>query len=244
MRLTVQLFTLRDPLSSDWKGTLAALRQIGLEYVELAGDYGKSAAEWRETLDELGLKASGAHIGLDKLEGDLDSVIADAKTLGMDYIIVPWISAEEYKDGWTAFGKRLQPIGEKIHDAGLTLCYHNHDFEYANGDGLAELYAATTHEALKAEIDAAWVSLGGQDPETVINGMAGRVPLVHGKDYDKSKSPQWTPAGQGSMDLAKVVAAAEAAGVEFIAIELDESPGAPLDAVAESYAYYSGMGLR
>jgi len=244
MRLTVQLYTLRDPLTADWKGTLAAVREIGLEYVELAGDYGKSAAEWRETLDELGLKASGAHVGLDKLESDLDGAIADAKTLGMDYIIVPWISENEYKDGWEAFGKRLQPIGERVAAAGLTLCYHNHDFEYANGDGLAELYAATTHDALKAEIDAAWVTIGGKDAETVINSLAGRVPLVHGKDFDKSKTPQWTPAGQGTMDLPKVVAAAEAAGAEFIAIELDESPGAPLDAVRESFAYYQGLGLK
>jgi sugar phosphate isomerase/epimerase len=243
MRLTLQLYTVRDHLSQDLKGTLAKIKDIGLEYVEIAGDYGQSATEWRLILDELGLAASGSHIGVDALEADLDKVISDAKTIGYSFIIVPWVGADRYQDGWAAFGKTLEAFGEKLKAEGLTLAYHNHDFEFANGDGLAELYGATDPALVQAEIDVAWVALGGHDPAQRITELSGRVPLVHLKDFDKSKTPQWTPAGQGTIDYDAVLAAAEAAGVQFGGIELDESPGDPLDAVAASFEFLKSKGL-
>ncbi|CAN5383042.1 sugar phosphate isomerase/epimerase [soil metagenome] len=239
MKLSVQLYTLRDPLGDDFEGTLSAVKEIGLEYVELAGDLGRSAQEWRETLDRLGLKASGAHIGLALLDEDLDKVIADAKTIGFKYVIVPWVGTEDYNGGWTAFGKRLAPLGEKLAAAGLALCYHNHDFEYKNGDGMTELYASVPPSVLQAEIDAAWVKIGGYDPIATVSALKGRLPLVHLKDFDPDKTPRWVPAGAGVMPMVELIAAAKEAGAEFGVIELDESPGAPLDAVKASFEYLS-----
>jgi sugar phosphate isomerase/epimerase len=83
MRLTIQLYTVRDALAADLAGTLAKIKAIGLEYVELAGDYGKSGEEWKTMLDELGLKASGAHIGVDQFENNYDATVAFAKALGL-----------------------------------------------------------------------------------------------------------------------------------------------------------------
>jgi len=243
MRLTLQLYTVRDHLASDLKGTLAKVKEIGLDYVEIAGDYGRSATEWRTMLDELGLKASGSHIGVDALDADFDKVVSDAKTIGYSFIIVPWVGADHYANGWAAFGQHLESLGDRLHSEGLTLAYHNHDFEFANGDGLAELYGAANPAFLKAEIDVAWVALGGYDPAERIRSLAGRVPLVHLKDFDKSKTPQWTPAGQGTLDFDGILAAANDSGVEFGGIELDQSPADPLDAVAESYAYFASKGL-
>jgi len=244
MRLTVQLYTLRDQLAQDLRGTLEQVKAIGLEYVELAGDYGKSAAEWRTLLDELGLKASGSHIGVDALEGNFDKVLADAKTLGFPYVIVPWVSEDRYRDGWDVFGKVLEGYGKKLSAEGLKLCYHNHAFEYENGNGLKALYDATEPEYVQAEVDAAWVKIGGEDPVEIIRSLKGRVPLVHLKDFDPSKDPQWRPAGEGTLDYDGVLAACEEAGVQFGAIELDVSPGDPIDDVRKSYAFLKSRGLE
>jgi sugar phosphate isomerase/epimerase len=243
MRITLQLYTLRDRLAQDLRGTLEQVKAIGIDYVELAGDYGKSAQEWRTLLDELGLKASGSHIGVDALEKDLDKVIADAKTLGLPYVIVPWVGKERYSEGWDKFGKALEPFGQRLRQEGITLCYHNHAFEFEGGNGLTALYAAADPSALQAEIDAAWVKIGGEDPAETIRSLKGRVPLVHLKDFDTSKQPQWTPAGQGTLDYDAVLAACQEAGVQFGGIELDESPGDALEAVRESFAFLSSRGL-
>lgn len=242
MRLSVQLYTVRDALTADVADTLAQLKEMGLDHVELAGTFGKSAEEWRSMLDDLGLTATGAHVGLDLLTGDLDAAIATAKTIGYSYVIIPWIGKKTYEAGWAAFGKSLSPIGKKLKDAALTLAYHNHAFEFEN-DGLDSFYAAADPELVKAELDLAWVKIGGADPAAYIQKMAGRVPLVHLKDYDPSKTPQWQPAGKGIMDFDAILTTCKEVGVEVGTIELDESAGDPLDAVKESVEFFRGKGL-
>jgi sugar phosphate isomerase/epimerase len=243
MRLTVQLYTLRDKLEADLEGTLQSVKAIGLEYVELAGAYGKSVDEWKTILGDLGLKVSGSHVPLDQLESNLEGVIADNKALGNPFVIVPWVSKEKYAGNWTAFGEELNGYGQTLADAGLALAYHNHDFEF-EGDGLSALYAASSPEYVKAELDLAWISIAGADPVAWLQKMSGRVPLVHAKDYSPNETPRWRPAGEGVLDFDAILPAAEAAGVQFAGIELDESPGDPLEAVRASFEYFAAKGLK
>jgi len=245
MRLSVQLYTVRDQLANDLEGTLQALKDMGLDYVELAGDYGRSAAEWAQLLGRIGLKVSGNHVGVDKIKSDLDGAIADAKTVGNPNIIIPWVGDDIRTMGWGEFGKSLIPYAAKVKDAGLTLAYHNHDFEFVmeNGKvGLENFYEAAPD--IQAELDLAWVKIGGGDPVAWVQARAGKVPCVHVKDFDPTKTPQWRPAGQGVQDFDAILPACEAAGVDFACVELDESPGDPLDAVRESVAYFHGKGLK
>jgi len=242
MRLTVQLYTLRDPLSQDLPGTLAKVADIGLKYVEMAGMSGKTAEEWKTMLDGLGLKVSGAHIGLDAINEDFEGVVNDAKTLGFNFVIVPWVDASKYAGAWGGLGEALEEAGKRLAAEGLTLAYHNHAFEF-EGDGLDALYAAASPEYLKAQLDLAWVKIGGADPVEYVTKMSGRVPCVHVKDYDPEQTPQWRPAGQGVMNWDEILPACEAAGVQFAGIELDESPGDPIEAVRESFEYFKGKGL-
>jgi sugar phosphate isomerase/epimerase len=245
MRLSIQLYTVRDQLANDLEGTLQALKDMGLEYVELAGDYGLSAAEWATMLTKIGLKVSGNHVGVDQVKGDTDKVIADAKAVGNPNIIIPWVGDEIRSMGWAEFGRSLIPFAAKVKEAGLTLSYHNHDFEFVTEDGkpgLENFYAAAPE--VSAELDLAWVKIGGGDPVSWVEAMAGRVPCVHVKDFDPTKSPQWRPAGQGIQDFDAILAACEKAGVDFACVELDESPGSPLEAVRESVEYFHGKGLK
>ena len=243
MRLTVQLYTLRDQLSQDLEGTLDKVKAIGLEYVELAGAYDRTAEDWKALLDSKGLKVSGSHVSLDQIESNLEGVIKDNLTLGNPFVIVPWVAKDRFAGKWDQFGKELEGYGQKIKDAGLQLAYHNHDFEF-EGDGLTALYASSNPELVKAELDLAWIAIAGQDPAAWIEKLSGRVPLVHLKDFDPTKTPRWTPAGQGTMDYSAILAAAKAAGVEFGGIELDESPIDPIEAVKESFQFLSSHGLK
>ncbi|CAN5574652.1 sugar phosphate isomerase/epimerase [soil metagenome] len=237
MRLSVQLYTLRDDLAKDVAGTLAKVRMIGFEYVELAGYYDLPATEWKTILDDLELKVSGAHTGIEAFENDYAGTVADLKLLGVPYAIIPYLSDDRRSD-YAGLGAQLDALGARLSEDGLKLAYHNHDFEFVN-DGLSTLYSSTAPENLQAELDLAWVKIGGQDPVEWITKMAGRLPLVHLKDYDPAKSPQWVPAGQGVMPFDAIIAAANAAGVEFGVVELDAYSGDPIDAVEDSYAFLS-----
>ena len=247
MKLSVQLYTVRDQYAADPRDTYARLSDMGLEYVEGGGSFGAvTAEEGRTMLEEYGLKASGTHYGISELEADPQKAITDAKTLGLSYIIVPWIGKDVWGDGWDVAAKRLEKIGKIVKDAGLTLCYHNHDFEFKNEGtpGLDQLYAAADPGLLKAELDIAWTQIGGGVPAEYIKKLSNRLPLVHLKDFNPNETPIWRPCGQGLVDWDAALAACNDAGVEFGAIELDESPGDPFDAVRESVEFLRAKGVE
>jgi sugar phosphate isomerase/epimerase len=60
--LGIQLYTLRERLAQDVRGTLAALRTIGYRQVETAGLLNQEPASFRAALDAAGLSAPSGHI--------------------------------------------------------------------------------------------------------------------------------------------------------------------------------------
>lgn len=247
MKLSVQCYTLRDTFANDVWGTYEALKKIGLNYVELAGTHGLSAAEMKKGLDGIGLKVSGAHIGLGELTNSLSQVIEDAKTLGNPYVILPWVGEDSYGKGWDLFAKELEPIAAKLAEAGLGFAYHNHAFEFTvqNGKiGLDSFYETGDPKLIKAQIDTYWVKFGDQDPAAYIKKLAGRIPLVHFKDGKIGGEPHYLEAGQGDLDMPSIVAASKEVGVEYGAIELDVCPREPLESVKMSFDYLKSIGAE
>ena len=78
-------------------------------------------------------------------------------------------------------------ISEGCKKHGMTLLYHNHDFEFAKTpDGtyaLDQLYAEVPADVLGAEPDTCWIKVGGPDPSEWLKKYSGRCPLVHVKDF-------------------------------------------------------------
>ena len=247
MKLSVQCYTLRDTFAQDVWGTYESLKKIGLDYVELAGTNGLSAKELKAGLDKIGLKVSGAHIGLGELTSDLDKVIEDAKVLENPHVILPWVGEDSYGKGWDKFAKELEPIAEKIVAAGLGFAYHNHAFEFAVKDGKVGLdlfYETADPKLIGAQIDTYWVQFGGKDPAAYIKNLAGRIKLVHLKDGKIGGEPHYLEAGLGDLDMPKIVASCRMVGVEFGAIELDVCPREPLESVRMSVEYLKSIGAE
>lgn len=245
MKISVQCYTLRDEFAKDAEATFARLAEIGFKQVELAGLYGKSPAEVKAILDKNGLKASGSHCGLDRLENDFDGLVAECKTLGVKDVIVPWVGEDRYKDGWGAFAKTLTPHIDKLEQEGLRFSYHNHAFEFKfEGDrpGMDHFYEAGDPR-LHAQLDLYWCYTGGQDPAAYIKKLKGRIVSTHLKDGTGPDTPH-VPAGQGVMKWDEILAASEFAGVETGTIEFDECVGSSFDAVAASLKFFRDKGYQ
>jgi sugar phosphate isomerase/epimerase len=238
--MNLQLYTVRDDLNEDFAGTIQKIAAIGYAGVELAG-YGKhTAAEVKTILADNGLKVVGGHVPIDRVLGDPDGVIEEYKAFAAPNVTVPWIG-EEYRktlDGYRELGAKLGAAGEKYRAAGLTLCYHNHDFEFKLSEdgvyGFDALFAGASPETLQVEMDTFWVQKGGQNIAAYLNKYAGRVPLVHLKDM--SEDGDFRPVGEGIINYPALFAAAEAAGVQHYIVEQDRCTTAtPLESVAISY---------
>lgn len=246
MKLGLQLYTLRDQLAHDLDGALAHISGLGVRYVELAGTYSLSAQEFRERLDAHRLTACGAHVSLDQLTDQLDAVIEDASALGYRYVVLPWVSAEVYRDGWAGFGKSLEPLGQRLGEHGLVFAYHNHAFEFAPEEGttgLERLFSASDPRWVQAELDLGWIQHAGHDPATWVRSLSGRVPLVHLKDFAGGAEPIDVPAGEGSVEWNSALAACTDSGVEFGIVEMDHPPGDALESVGKCVAFFRNRGL-
>lgn len=248
MRISTQLYTVRNELATDVLGTLKAIASYGLEYVELGGLDRDSVKDWKGYLDETGLKVSGAHYGLADFE-DADGLFEVMNVLDCKTIIMPWIPSEHFAslESIKSFSDKLRECGSKSRAAGFNYLYHNHDFELKDVDGktgLEHLMDLIPTEEMNFEVDVAWVKVAGKNEVEFLNHHADRIKMLHLKDVDQSRTPQWTIAGDGLVDMDGCLAFAAANNIQFGAIELDESPGSPLEAVKQSFEFFKSKGLN
>jgi sugar phosphate isomerase/epimerase len=240
--LGVQLYTLRSLTSGDMLGTLRRVAELGYGAVEFAGFAGTPVAVLRSTLDELNLRAAGAHVQYAAFTSDLQQVCEDLVTLGCEYAIVPSIPQEMRGDARTAreLPARLEQWGKTCNDAGLRFAYHNHDFEFAplegSGGTLFDAVLTTDRAVVDLELDVFWVHYAGQDALSLLRDHGDRIRLLHVKDIAADEDPPDVPVGRGTLDWGAILPAGEAAGVRWFIVEQD-NPRDPLDDIAQSARY-------
>lgn len=248
--LGVQLYTVRDTIGRDPLGVLRRIQEIG--YKEIEATY-TTLGIISPVLKQTSLRPVSLHIDEGIFMGGgakLDAVLGKAKDFGFKFAVVPYI-APEHRGGpemFKALADKLNKLGEKVKANGMRLCYHNHAFEYQTFDGksgLEMLMSGTDKNLAGLELDIFWASVAGKNPVDLLKRYSGRVPLVHLKDKAKNfgqvqyneKVPKDTfkEVGNGSIDIASVLKAAEAAGAEHYFVEQDQTAGDPLDSLAISY---------
>lgn len=240
--ISLQLYTVRDALKNDPLGTLEKIAALGYEGIETGLD---NSAEFIAKARQQGLAITGVHVGIDALKNNLEAVITGCKNLETSFAILSYVD-ESYRgsvENWQNLGKFLEGVGQKLHEAGITLCYHNHDFEFEKIDGqygLDVLLGAANPQYLQAELDTYWVQKGGANPVEYIRKYAGRLPVLHIKDM--TPGGQFAEVGEGVLDWPAIFAAAEAQGVTCYIVEQDTCPGDPIDSIAISIKNLRRMG--
>ncbi|MBQ5874296.1 MAG: sugar phosphate isomerase/epimerase [Alistipes sp.] len=266
----LQLYSVRDAMEKDFKGTLQQVKAMGYDGVEFAGLFNNSPAQVKAWCEEIGLNPISAHVPLADMLADIDKVIADYKAVGCKYIVVPYVTEERRPGGelFMQMVEEIRAIGEKCKAAGLVLLYHNHDFEFKkleSGEfGLDYLYANVPADLLQTELDQCWVKYSGQDPVAYLQKYSGRSPVVHLKDFHKEGEQEgdpyaliglnegekkqntafeFRPLGKGVQDIPSIIAASEAAGSKWLIVEQDQpSMGkSPMECVAMSMEYLKSI---
>jgi len=240
--VSLQMFTLREESQQDFIGTLKKVADIGYEGVEFAGYGDLTAKELRQVIDDLGLRASSSHVPLVELEKDLSKVISDQHQLGSTKIVCPYLPPERRSEqDYLKLINLLNQFGETCSKEGLTLCYHNHDFELEKlSDGRTALEAIlddTNPDWVKAEFDIYWLTKAGQNPLDWIQRYENRTPLIHLKDMTTDDEQFFAELGTGGVDIEAVLQQGQAANVEWWVVEQDRSRRSPLESIEISMTY-------
>jgi sugar phosphate isomerase/epimerase len=239
----VQLYTVREQLPSDRIGVLRQIAAAGYGAVE-AFNVLADPAGLRADLDAAGLSVCAAHANPSGEQAA--DILAAARQLGTDTIIVPYLPPARFADadGVAAVATELNRTAALAADAGFRLGYHNHDFELSSvigGRPALEVLAAALDDRVLLEVDTYWAAVGGENVAALLARLKDRVHYLHVKDGPISKDEPMTAVGAGRMPVAEILAAAPAA--EWHVVELDRCATDMMTAVRQSLDWLASHGL-
>ena len=249
--LGVQLYSFREFAQQDPIAMLDTVRAMGFTHVETAGLYNMPVDQFGQALQKAGLRATSMHVSYDDLKNNAQTVIANAKALGVQYVGIAWYPHDRGSFTEATARQAIQDFnsfGRTMKDAGLRFFYHNHGYEpVPHGDGtlLDLIIEETDPELVYFEMDVLWTWLPNVDPVALIQKHPGRFKLMHIKDMQPGlprgslaggiPAEQKAIIGQGQVNWGDLLEAAEADGFEHYYLE-DESP-IPLTTAPQSVAY-------
>ena len=247
----LQIYSVREQLDEDLIGTLQQIADIGYRWLELASYedgkfYGKSPAEFKKIVDDLGMVIISNHLNVEVKDGDTGDAekAADAHAaMGLKYAIKPWLPEElrVSADSYRKVAKELNIIGEVMKSKGVQFGYHNHDFEFKAVDGQIPydiLLEETDRDLVTFEIDLYWIIKGGSNPLDYFKKYPGRFELYHVKDMDNTEEAYFTEIGSGIINFRELFEQKELAGMKYFFVEQDDCRNySPLESVKISFDY-------
>jgi sugar phosphate isomerase/epimerase len=245
-RIGLALYTVRDLAARDFEGTLRAVADIGYRDLDMyIYASGKTPRETRAALDRAGLSCRSARVATLALYRGWDRFLDAANVLGARWITLANLTPEErlgIRD-WEELPDVFNRAGASAKQAGLTFCYHNHDFELRPLDGripLDLMLARTDADLVRLQMDVYWMTKGGRPAADEIRRLGSRVATLHLKDMDASPQRGITTVGRGTLDFAAILRAARDAGIADVYVE-EDNPADPLAAARQSYAHLSRL---
>ncbi len=271
-KVALQLFGIREDMKQDMAAALKQVKAMGYDYVEFANLHGKTAKEVRSILDDVGLECVSVHQGPAVILEKGQEAIDDLKTLGAKFCAVPVYSLDKQKGSseWDNTVKTFTEVGQLLKANGIQLLYHNHDFEFGKFEDKFLLdWIFETVPEITPEIDTCWVHYAGYNPADYLLKYAGKIDIVHLKDFvckRFEKGPyynltaadgyvgtqemraenglEFRPVGHGVQDFPAILAASEKAGAEYVVVEQDLTVDiTPMEASKISREYLKSLGI-
>jgi len=242
-RVGLELYSVRNAMKKDPERTLAAVRAIGYDDVELLwsfDNFGRTPQQVRETLKHEGLKAPSGHIAPEALLKDWERSLDAAKLVGHQYLIVPSLPDETRTslDAWRRWADRFNAAGDLARRAGIWLAFHNEP-DHMKPIGGAVPYDVfvdqTDPSRVRLQLDFGNMEVGGGKPMEYLQRYRDRYWSFHVKDVVDNGSLD-TELGAGRVNLRALLAAIPDVQKKPCYVE-QENPKDELTSVRQDYNY-------
>lgn len=221
---------------------LREMKACGYDGAEIGLDK-LSMVESRDKLEKIGIELTAVHTAVDLREANPDEECeklrkaADrAKELGASFVFISSIffkgkGAEDYRREAALYNR----FGEIARMAGLTFCFHNHNWEFKdNRLGLNILTKETDPGLVFLVPDLGWVMRGGMEPVDFLKEFGDRVRALHFKDF--TFDDRFTELGTGVVDFEAAYEYVRDRELWIVA-EQDVCTGKPSDSAAQNARY-------
>jgi sugar phosphate isomerase/epimerase len=237
--VSVQLYSLREASEDDFDAVLAAVAAIGYAGVEPFNLFGMAPAAFRKRVEGLGMQISSSHTPWAN-RAPLSEVVETLQALGLSRAIGGFMPDDFADlDAVERTADTCQALIDDLAAQGMTLALHNHWWEFQPIDGRPAYHHLQERvPALEFELDTYWAAnFGACDPAAELARIGRRTPLLHIKDGPLIPKEPHVAVGQGSMDISRVIDAADDDTLEWLIVELDACATDMLSAVRESHEY-------
>lgn len=196
----LQLYSLRDIVKDlGIQPVLEIVSKMGYVNLETAGYdqgkiYGMAPKEFKQRVNDLGMKCTSAHLGQSFSKEKENQVMAwwdeavDAHNeLGVKYMIQPFMPVNDKTtlDDIKIYCDYFNTVGYKTAAASIAFGYHNHDFEFRKIDDQIiydYMLQNVSKNHVSFQLDVFWCKVGGYDPVDYLKRYADQIQIVHIKD--------------------------------------------------------------
>lgn len=252
--------------------TLKKVHELGYGSVEIS-QIPMNAANvdaMRRAQDDFGIKIAAVSAGVapngpmpqETIATHFDKIVADCKALDCNFVRIGMLpfGCMASLDEVLHFCRMANVAAQKLADQGIKLYYHNHHIEFQRFEGKLLLDIIRENaDKLGFELDVHWIHRGGCDPVKVIADYAGKVDLIHLKDYRIGHIPQeafgmmakgdfkgfmqafndvvqFAEVGEGTLDMDAIIKQSLTSGAKYFFIEQDNLYGRDVfDCLKTSY---------
>nr|WP_296438379.1 sugar phosphate isomerase/epimerase [uncultured Acetatifactor sp.] len=238
--------------------TLKACAEMGYHCMEVSQIpmTAENVSGMRKACREFGIKIAANSAALEPmapgmpgeyLVSDFDKIVEDCKALDTNMLRIGMlpITCMGSREKAVDFVKRADEMAERLGEHGIDLYYHNHHVEFVKYDGqyLLDIIRDNTKK-MGFELDIHWIHRGGENPVEFIRRYAGRIRLLHLKDYRIARLPvpgegfdmkaffadffnlvEFAEVGEGNLPIRECIEAGLAGGSEYFLIEQDDTYG-------------------
>jgi len=228
-----------DRPSNDLPGVLAEISAAGYDGIE-TGDPtagGRSIEEVNDLLTSHNLVSAGVHTGYGSLK-HFDGMIKSAEAAACGHLMVSGVGGNDSLEDYERAAEVFNEVGRRCNNAGVKLCYHNHNWEFKDfggTTGIVKLYESTDPQYVHACVETYWVKSGGDDPAELLKRYANRVAYLHFKDMNPDGS--FGEVGHGILDWGAIMRAVDDIDVEWLMVEQDRTDKAPNESITMSCRY-------
>ncbi len=242
-RIGLELYAVRKAMARDPERTLAAIRAIGYDDVELLwsfDNFGRTPAQVAATLKLEGLRAPSAHVSPAILFVGWERSLETAKLLGHEYLIVPDLGTDTTHalDDWREWADRFNAAGATARRAGVWLAFHNEAGHMKPIDGMVPydvFVDRLDRSVVRLQLDTGNMLMGGGDPMRYFEKYHEQYWSFHLKDALPDRSSD-TRLGRGVFDFKRFLAAVPELDRKPCYVE-DENASDELAAARSNFEY-------
>lgn len=249
--------------------TMRGIYDLGYRAVEVSQIpmTAENVAELKRASDDFGIKIAAMSAGLEPmlpgapgetLSNDFDKIVSDCKALDCNFLRIGMMPLHLMGDKEKIMGfiDRAETMAERLAEHGIELYYHTHHLEFQKFDGvyLLDLIKHNTTK-LGFELDVHWIQRAGENPVEFVKQYAGRISLLHLKDYrigqmdlsevdfnDMGKfmhiftnTIEFAEVGEGNLNIPAIMEAGLESGAQYFLVEQDDVYGRdPFDCLKTS----------